>query len=118
MARRLTFSNQSFQVLDLRAMPETRAEPTDEDIRYFADLCQVIGFVVIHWSLAEQQLDNWVNVCAHNAGGKPFLDGKGVPQALKRKVTFIKRCLREFPAIAEFRDECTDLLSRFLSASN
>jgi hypothetical protein len=93
-------------------------EPTDDDIRYFADLCQVIGFVVIHWSLAEQQLDNWVNVCANNAGGKPFLEGKGVPQALKRKVNFIKRCLREIPDLAEFRDECAGLLSRILSASN
>jgi hypothetical protein len=94
------------------------SEPTDVDIRYFADLCQCIGFVVVHWSLIEQQLDNWVNACANNAGGKPFLKDKGVPQALKRKATFIKRCLRELPALAEFRDECASLLSRVLSASN
>jgi hypothetical protein len=86
-------------------------EPTDGDIRYFADLCQCIGFVVVHWSLTEQQLDNWVNVCANNAGGKLFLEGKGVPQALKRKATFIKRCLRELPDLSAFRDECAGLLS-------
>ena len=98
-------------------MPSKSAEPTDEDIRYFADLCQCIGFVVVHWSLTEQQLDNWVNVCANNCGGKPFLEGKGVPQALKRKATFIKRCLKELPDLAPFRDECAALLSRVLSAS-
>jgi hypothetical protein len=99
-------------------MPEAPSEPSDEGIRYFADLCQVIGFVVIHWSLTEQQLDNWVNVCAHNVGGKPFLDGKGVPLSLKRKATFIKRCLRELPDLADFREECAGLLSRVLAASN
>lgn len=93
-------------------------EPTDEDIRYFADLCQCIGFVVVHWSLTEQQLDNWVNVCANNCGGKTFLEGKGMPVALKRKATFIKRCLREIPDFAPFREECASLLSRILSASN
>jgi hypothetical protein len=93
-------------------------EPTDEDMGNFSYLCQCIGFVVVHWTLTEQQLDNWVNVCANNAGGKLFLEGKGVPQALKRKATFIKRCLRELPDLSEFRDECAGLLSRMLSASN
>lgn len=93
-------------------------EPSDEDIRYFTDLCQCIGFVVLHWSLIEQQLDNWVNVCANNCGGKPFLGGKGVPQALKRKAIFLKRCLRGLPALAPFRDECIRLIGRILAASN
>jgi hypothetical protein len=98
-------------------MTTAPSEPTDEDIRYFADLCQCIGFVVVHWSLTEQQLDNWVNVCANNCGGKPYLDGKGVPQALKRKATFLKRCMREFPELVEFREECVALIGRVLSAS-
>ncbi len=98
-------------------LPNSRG-PTDDDIRCFADLCQCIGFVVVHWSLAEQQLDTWVNVCCNNCGGKSLLDRKGVPQALKRKVAFIRRCLRELQALASYRDECASLLSRFLSASD
>lgn len=99
-------------------MFEAPSEPTDEDIGYFRDLCQCIGFVVVHWSLTEQQLDNWINVCANNCGGRPYLNGKGVPQGLKRKITFIKRCLRALPELAEFRTECAALLSRVLSALN
>jgi len=34
-------------------MTEAPPESTDEIARYFADLCTVIGFVVIHWSLIE-----------------------------------------------------------------
>lgn len=93
------------------------AEPTDDDMRYFADLCTTIGFVVVHWSLAEQQLDQWVNVFANNAGGRPLLDGKVAPQALKRKITFIRRCLNRLPALAEFRDECIPLLTRVSDTS-
>jgi hypothetical protein len=55
-----------------RHMSKPPQEPTDEDVRYFADLCQCIGFVVVHWSLTEQQLDNWVNVCFNNCGGSKF----------------------------------------------
>ena len=99
------------------ASPQTH-EPTDENARYFADLCTVIGFVVIHWSLTEQQLDNWVNVCVNNVGGAPLLGGHGVPKALNRKITFIKRCLAQLPELAPFRDECAALLSRVKSASD
>jgi hypothetical protein len=73
----------------------------------FSYLCQCIGFVVVHWTLTEQQLDNWVNVCANNAGGKLFLEGKGVPQALKRKATFIG-ALESFPTTPRFATNAPD----------
>ena len=60
--------------------------PTDEDIRYVADLCQCIGYVVVHWSLIENQLDNCVNVTFHNCGGSQFRKGTGVPRSLKQKL--------------------------------
>ncbi len=94
-----------------------RSEPTDEDIRHFANLCQCIGFVVLHWALIEQQLDSWVNVCSNKCGGNHFLQGKGVPQAMKRKITFLRRCLHGLPDLAPFREECAELLSRVLSAA-
>jgi hypothetical protein len=92
-------------------------EPTDEDIRYFADLCQCIGFVVVHWSLTEQQLDNWVNVCFNNCGGSKFQNGSGVPRSLKPKLAFLRMCLKTLPALAEFRTEGVALLSRVSLAS-
>jgi hypothetical protein len=96
---------------------DTPAGPTDEDIRYFADLCQCIGFVVVHWALTEQQLDNWVNVCFNNCGGSKFQKGRGVPRSLKPKLAFLNKCLKTVPALAEFREEGVDLLTRLSSAS-
>jgi len=92
--------------------------PSDSDIRYFADLCQCIGFVVLHWSLTEQQLDNWVNTFCNNCGGRPLLDGAVVPASLKRKARYIRRCLSRLSVLVEFRDECLALLERVLIASN
>jgi hypothetical protein len=99
-------------------MSEAPSEPANEEIRYFTDLCQCIGFVVVHWSLIERQLDTWINTCVHDCGGRPLLDGKGMPQALKRKISILKRCLRELPPLSSFRNECSELLSRVRSASN
>src|SRR6266478_669089 len=93
------------------------AESTDDDIRYFADLCQVIGFVVIYWSLVEQQLDNWVNVCFNNCDGSEFQNGRGVPRSLKPKLAFLNKCLKTLPALSDFRDDGVDLVSRVSSAS-
>jgi|SRR5260370_32779760 hypothetical protein len=95
----------------------SRQEPTDDDIRYFADLCECIGFVVVHWSLTEQQLDNWVNVCFNNCGGKEFQRGSGVPRSLKPKLAFVKRCLKVLPLLAPFREEGISILFRISSAS-
>jgi hypothetical protein len=100
-----------------RHMSKPPQEPTDEDVRYFADLCQCIGFVVVHWSLTEQQLDNWVNVCFNNCGGSKFQNGRGVPRSLKPKLGFLRKCLKTLPVLAEFRDEGVCLLSRVSSAS-
>jgi hypothetical protein len=94
------------------------AEPSDEDISYFSDLCQCVGFVVLHWALIEQQLDNWVNTFCNACGGKPLLDGARVPLSLKGKAKYIRRCLNRLPHLAPFRDECAKLLERILSASN
>jgi hypothetical protein len=77
----------------------------EEELRYAVDMFQCIGFVAAHWSMTEQQLDQWVNICCHNCGGKPFLNGKGVPQALKKKVTFLKRCMGQFPDLAPYGNE-------------
>jgi hypothetical protein len=45
---------------------ETMEEKTPHD---FLGLCQAIGYVVVHWALIEQQVDNWVNVSFINCGG-------------------------------------------------
>jgi hypothetical protein len=98
-------------------MTAVAREPTEEEVRYLADLCQCIGFVVVYWSLTEQQLDNWVNVCFNNCGGRDFQNGNGVPRSLKPKVAFVRRCLKPFPVLGEFREVGLDLLARVSSAS-
>jgi hypothetical protein len=75
-------------------------DDADENSGYFLDLCQCIGFVVLHWSLIEQQLDNWVNVCFINCGGKQFQQKGGVPRSLTSKTDFLKRCFNRLPVLA------------------
>ena len=72
---------------------------------------------MVHWSLTEQQLDNWVNVCFNNCGGSKFQKGRGVPRSLKPKLEFLGKCFATIPRLAEFRAEGTGLLSRISSAS-
>jgi hypothetical protein len=95
----------------------TQSELSDEDIRYFTDFCQCVGFVVLNWSLIEQQLDNWVNVCFHNCGGKPFAKGRGVPVLLKAKSRFLRTCFRSLPLLEEFGDAAIALVERIGTAS-
>ena len=89
-----------------------------EDTRYFLDLCQCIGFVVVHWSLIEQQLENWVNVCFNNCGGKQFQEKRGLPRSLTSKTDFLKRCFNRLPVLVPFRDEGVSLVGRVSSASD
>jgi hypothetical protein len=98
-------------------MPDMHQGPTDEDVRYCADLCQCIGYVVVHWSMLENQLDNCVNVTFNNCGGSVFQNGRGVPQSLKPKIAFLRRCFRTLSSLVEFRTDAVALLSRISSAS-
>ena len=98
-------------------MSEVSFDPTDEDIRYVADLCQCIGYVVVNWSLVENQLDNCVNVAFNNCGGSVFQKGSGVPRSLKPKIAFLRRCFRRLTELAEFRDDGLALLTRVSGAS-
>jgi|SRR5256885_8096501 len=98
-------------------MSEISSEPIEEGMRYFTDLCTLIGFVVTHWSLAENQIDNWASVCFNDLGGAKFQKGAGVPRMLSSKVAFLKQCFKALPILADFRIDGLALLDRFSSAA-
>jgi hypothetical protein len=51
----------------------------------FLGLCQAIGYVVVHWALIEQQVDNWVNVSFINCGGSSLRRKKEIFLVLSAK---------------------------------
>jgi|HubBroStandDraft_6_1064221.scaffolds.fasta_scaffold1000124_1 hypothetical protein len=83
----------------------------DEMPHDFLGLCQAIGYVVVHWALIEQQLDNWVNVSFINCGGAPLRKQKDIPRSLNQKIKFLKICFRTLAALEPFRSDGTDLVN-------
>ena len=102
--------------MDKQSVPVSD-ELNDGNIRYVADLCQGIGYVVLNWSMLENQLDNCVNVSFNNCGGAVFQSGRGVPRSLKPKMAFLRKCFKTLPPLVEFRADALALLSRVSAAS-
>jgi hypothetical protein len=84
----------------------------------FRALCEAVGFVILNWSIAEQQLDNWVNVAFINCGGKALRRDGDIPRSFKQKTEFFTRCLKNLPTLNSFREEGAPLVSRLRDASN
>lgn len=85
------------------------AEFDDVDFQYheFVQLATAIGFVVIHWSQIERQIDNWVMVVFNHCGGEK-LGKKPIKFTDKRK--YLIRCLQNLPLLAPFKEEGIRLL--------
>ncbi len=60
----------------------------DEELAAFL---QGVGTVVVSWGLIEQSYDICVSELYHS-GGKRF--DKRIPQAIKQKIQFVRKCLR------------------------
>lgn len=69
----------------------------DDDHGEFLGLCQAIGYVVVHWSIIEQQLDQWVSVAFDECGGKNRRRDEDIPTGFKQKRTFFNGCFAEHP---------------------
>lgn len=90
-----------------------RGEPS-EDHSEFLGLCQAIGYIVVHWSIIEQQLDQWVSVAFNECGGQTRRRNQDIPTAFKRKRSFLNSCLRSIPLLESFKDEGLSLTTRMV----
>lgn len=68
-----------------------------------------VGELVVTWAMTEQMLDHWVTIFFQASGGERLITE--LPAGLKRKMKFLRRSLRELPALAPFKDEGLALLS-------
>jgi hypothetical protein len=66
-------------------------------------MCADLGHVLINWSGAEQSLDMCVSIVF-----RQFQESQkgedGLPKALNRKTTFMRKALRKIPALNEFSE--------------
>ena len=66
-------------------------------------LCGAIGHMVLSWASVEACLDYNTAIIFQAAGGK-HLDDQ-IPQALGRKLKFLRRCFSRLPMLEPFADE-------------
>jgi hypothetical protein len=95
-----------FATVGLRHQPgsETMSD-IDKDENEFRSLCMAIGFIVLNWSIVEQQIDIWVNVAFIDGGGDIFRKNKDIPRSLRQKLVFLRDCFKRLPAFSTFATE-------------
>jgi hypothetical protein len=84
-----------------RPLPENL--PATEPISLYTS----VGRMVMTWTYVEASLDAIVALLFQKFGGKEI--EQEVPRSLKKKVTFIKRCLK-LPALLPFGEEGASLM--------
>ena len=87
-------------------------DETEEDHPEFRALCMAVGFVVVHWAINEQQIDNWVNVAFRKCGGDALRKTGDIPTSFRVKIDFLKTCFKTLPQLAPFASEGQALLTR------
>jgi hypothetical protein len=83
----------------------------------FRALCMAIGFVVVNWSVIEQQVDNWVNVTFINCGGNALRKNGDIPRSFKMKADYLKKCFKNLDVLKPFAIEGLNLLGRVSNIS-
>ena len=78
----------------------------------FRALCTAVGFIVLNWGMAEQQLDILVNISFRHCGGEALRPRKGIPRHYSEKVEFLKACFKKLPALEPFASEGRSLVER------
>ena len=78
----------------------------------FRALCTAVGFIVLNWGMAEQQLDILVNIAFRHCGGDALRPHKGIPRHYSEKVDFLKACFKKLPALEPFASEGRSLVER------
>lgn len=84
---------------------------TDESEKEFAQLCELVGYVVIHWGIIEAQVDAWVKLAYHLPGGKAIAGSFGIPRSLKRKLHFLRECFSSLPSLALFSERGSHIVN-------
>src|SRR3990172_4643411 len=74
----------------------------------FNELCRQVGFIVIHWALTEQGLDQWIAIIYHHCGGNK-LDNE-IPRSLSNKLDFLKRSFKQLPLLSSFKEDGLNLI--------
>lgn len=77
-------------------------------------LFKTVGFIVVQWGMAEQNLDLIVAAIFHRFKGHPLL--KRRPTNLTQKIELLRQCFAKFTELEPFRSECDALLTRLASA--
>jgi hypothetical protein len=73
-------------------------------------LAAAIGGLVLAWGDVEASLTMCVALIFKDAGGRHHADKEEIPVALKRKLKFLRLCMRKIEALAPFKDDGLALL--------
>lgn len=76
-------------------------------------LFKTIGFIVIYWSHCEQSLELLVNSLFLQYDGNKLPKRKKMPRPLSEKLSFVKECADQLPALSSFKSELETLVSSF-----
>lgn len=76
----------------------------------YQNLYSAIGETIIHWASVELQLDRICHMTFERAGGNAL--ERKLPFSLKRKLRFLRKCIRELPALKPAASQLSDLLDR------
>lgn len=93
-------------------------DPELSDDDQFRALCAAIGFVVLNWSVIEQQIDNIVFVAFKKAGGKAIRKNGDIPVSLKQKLDFLKVSFTRLGRLKDFREEGLTLIGNTRTLSD
>lgn len=76
-------------------------------------LFKAIGFVVVQWGHAEQNLDLLVATIFSRFEDHKLIKNKNRPQNLSPKIEFLNNCFHHITELSEFKKDSDDLLNRF-----
>lgn len=85
------------------------ADAENEDFRA---LCMAVGFIVLNWALAEQQIDILVNIAFRHAGGRTIRKDGDIPRSLNQKIRFLDKCFTDLELFKPFAKDGCALLRR------
>ena len=77
---------------------------------------KAVGEFITHWAMVERCIDFCIAIIYQKAGGK-HLDNE-IPQALWRRVKFLRRCFNQVSVLASFADEGRSLLDRITALTD
>lgn len=74
----------------------------------FQDICTCIGQIIVPFAQMEASLDAIIAIIYQSGGGKKI--EKELPGSLGRRTTFLKKCLKKIPKLAESKSEGLEII--------